>query len=72
MDHDHLALHEELLRVIDEQTDLDAFAHSIATLANQYGPETYSELVLILANLKTSPMEAMTLWNGTWEHMGEL
>lgn len=72
MDHDHLALHEELLRVIDEQTDLDAFAHSIATLANQYGPETYSELVLILANLKTSPMEAMTLWNATWEHMGEL
>ena len=72
MDHDHLALHEELLRVIDEQADLDVFAHSIATLANQYGPETYSELVAILANLKTPPTEAVTLWNATWEHMGEL
>lgn len=72
MDHDHLALHEELLRVINEKPVQEAFGDAIAALANQYGPETYSELLSILANIETPPTEAATLWNAAWEHMANL
>ena len=72
MEHDKMTLHEELLHIIEEQVDSASFAAAVDKLTGQYGEETYAELIMILANIRAQPSEAMALWNAAWQHMESL
>ena len=72
MDHDKMTLHEELLYIIEEQADSESFAAAIDKLKDQYGDETYAELIMILASIRIQASEAITLWHAAWQHMESL
>ena len=67
-----MTLHEILLGRIENKNDIADLENVVRRLEDQHGLETYAEILYILANIKTGPLEAPALWKSACQHLHTL